>query len=178
MSRPALCQGLLSSADIPELSSRTTTLQARAESMTNRPGSVASRGSTLSKYHTVCKTSQVDEALFGSAKPGSKAKSKAQNVATFDSSVGSKAPEVVALSKGQLTKMMGPSPILTAAQSQELKKAAQEAKDKEREVSKARKARMLAMEEERKKQARSPYTCTCTFCLAPLTGLLKARKAR
>ena len=122
-------------------------------SMVNRPGSVASRGSAISKYHTVAKTSQVDESLFGSSKPGA-TKTRAQNVATFESTSSSKAPEVVALSQRQLTRMMGASPILTTAQAQELKKATQEQKDKEREGARARKARMLAMEAERKRQAR------------------------
>jgi hypothetical protein len=122
--------------------------------MASRPASVASRGSTLSKYHTVAKTSQVDESLFGSSKLQRNTKAHPQNVATIDNSTGTKQPEVVALSKGQLTKMMSASPILTASQAQELNKVAHEARDKERAKSNARKARMLALEQERKKQVR------------------------
>jgi hypothetical protein len=120
----------------------------------NRPGSVASGSNSSPKYHTVSRTSQVDESLFGSAKPGTKAMSRAQNIANFNdmSGAASKAPEVVAVSKSHLKRMMGASPVMTVAQMQELKHASQAAKDKDRAISKARKARMLAMEEDRKKQ--------------------------
>lgn len=63
-------------------------------------------------------------------------------------------PDVVTVSKGQLKRMMEPSPILTAAQVQALQTQQQEAKDKERAHSNARKARMLAMEEARKNKVR------------------------
>lgn len=114
--------------------------------------SVVSRANTSHKYQKVASTSQVDESLFGNTKPGQLTKGRKQNVASFDSRAGKRAPEVVTLSQSALNRMKGASPILTAGQVAELKKAAEAARDKDRAVSKARKERMLAMEAERKKQ--------------------------
>jgi hypothetical protein len=113
--------------------------------------SVASKGA--STYRTVAKTSQVDESLFGSGTKGKLAHLKNKD-RTLDAlgfkSFKNTAPDVVTVTKGQLKRMMAPSPILTAAQVQALQQQAQEAKDKERAHSNARKAKMLAMEEARK----------------------------
>jgi hypothetical protein len=122
--------------------------------MSQKAASVCSKGSI--SYRTVSSTSQVDESLFGSAKKkaghlhkrdmGKRASAISKKV------LGEQSPDVVTISKGQLSRMMQPSPIITAAQSQALRKEVQEAKEKERAESIARKNRMLAMEEERKKQ--------------------------
>lgn len=97
--------------------------------------------------------SDVDESLFGNSKPGGKPGATAQ-VETLEAtrSAGQAPPEVVTLTRGELHRMMGASPIISLPQAAALKKAAQLKKDEERRVSNARKARMLALEEERKKQ--------------------------
>ena len=118
--------------------------------------SVTSKSSRT--YRRVARTSQVDESLFGTATKG-KPGSLKQKQGSMDRGAGKKgnekpSPEVVTVSKGQLKRMMEPSPILTAAQVQALHQQQQEAKDKERAHSNARKAKMLAMEEARKNKVR------------------------
>ena len=122
--------------------------------MVERPASVVSQG-TSHKYHTVAKTSQVDESLFSSPRSAAASKGRAQNVATFEKSAPQQQQaEVVAVPRSQLSRMLGHSPVLTTAEAQELRKQAAEAKEQERTAAKERKARMLALEEERKKQVR------------------------
>lgn len=119
--------------------------------MAERAPSVVSKASTSSRYHTVSRSSRVDESLFGSKGTQQRPAARGSCVAEAQ-----KQPDVVTVSKTHLTRMMQGSPILTAAQVRERNAAAQAAKDKERAHSKARKDRMLALEEERKKQVRKP----------------------
>lgn len=118
--------------------------------------SIVSKGA--STYRTVAKMSQVDESLFGTPTKGklSHLKNKDINLDALGSKGAAQksAQDVVTLTKGQLKRMMGPSPILSAAQVQALQQEAQAAKDKERAHSNARKAKMLAMEEARKSKVR------------------------
>lgn len=114
--------------------------------------SVCSKSSAT--YRKVAKTSQVDESLFSSKTKGTKMSSQGANGALkgADAATSRAGPAVVSLNKEQLQRMLKPSPVLTLSQVNALKQEAQEARDKERAHSNARKARMLAMEEERKKQ--------------------------
>ena len=118
----------------------------------NRPTSQASR-STSAAYRAIAKTSEVDEALFGKAKP-SGSKWGNQNVEKLDKSppqATSRKPEVVTVTRAELHRMMDASPILSAKQIADGKRAQDEKHAKERAASNARKAHMLAMEAERKK---------------------------
>lgn len=122
--------------------------------MVVRPASKASRSSNTAGYRTVGKQSEVDESLFGNNKPGGKpgASSQVETLHTSPSRAPAQAaPETVTLTRGELHRMMGASPIVTLPQAAALKKAAQAKLDEERRVSNARKTRMLALEEERKK---------------------------
>lgn len=119
--------------------------------------SVTSKGSR--SYRRVARTSQVDESLFGTASKGKPGSLKQQKESSLDRRAGKtgkekSGSEVVTVSKEQLKRMMEPSPILTAAQVQAQQQQAQEARDKERAHSNARKAKMLAMEEARKNKVR------------------------
>lgn len=102
----------------------------------------------------MAKTSQVDDTLFGSKSIGAGAGVKGGNGALRGkgAAAGKAGPGVVTLSTDQIKRMLQPSPVLTLSQVNALKQEAQEVRDKEREHSNARKARMLAMEEERKKK--------------------------
>lgn len=116
--------------------------------------SVTSKSSRT--YKRVARTSQVDESLFGTTtrgKPGS-LKQKECSSRAGKKAMEKSSPDVVTVSKGQLKRMMEPSPILTAAQVQVLQQQAQTSNEKERAHSNARKARMLAMEEARKSKVR------------------------
>lgn len=128
--------------------------------------SVTSKSSRT--YRRVARTSHVDESLFGSAAKGKPGSLKLRKHTFLDRRVGKQGvdtsgSEVVTVSKSQLKRMMEPSPILTAAQLQALQQQAQEAKEKERAHSNARKARMLAMEEARKNKVgrQNPMTVFC-----------------
>jgi hypothetical protein len=103
-------------------------------------------------YKRVAATSQIDESLFG--RPAEKGCLQQQKQASLDrrasKGMDKSGQEVVTVTRGQLKRMMEPSPILTAAQLQALQLQAKEAKEKERADSNARKAKMLAMEEARK----------------------------
>lgn len=112
--------------------------------------SVCSKTST--SYRTVAKTSRVDESLFSSKTNGTKGHGKGSNGALKGKETAKAGPDVITLSKDQLQRMLKPSPVLTLSQVNALKQEAQEVRDKERAHSNARKARMLKMEEERKKQ--------------------------
>jgi hypothetical protein len=129
--------------------------------------SVASKGTFGAKYHTVSKASCADEALFGGKRTSTQA--GALRSGPLDDNAASS--DVVTISKGHLTRMMQDSPILTASQAREMKTQSQAAKDKERAHSKARKAKMLAMEEERKKQVRD--LCFCIRKKANVLTLFK-----
>eukprot|EP00892_Ulva_mutabilis_P000934 jgi/Ulvmu1/10841/UM007_0015.1 len=111
--------------------------------------SVCSKSSAT--YRTLAKTSQVDESLFSSKKSNTKKTAQGSNGA-LKSATERTGPAIVSLSKDQLHRMLKPSPVLTLSQANALKLEAQETRDAERAHSNARKARMLAMEEERKKQ--------------------------
>jgi hypothetical protein len=118
--------------------------------MVAQAASVASKGTFGAKYHTISKSSCADEALFGA-----KASKQAGSLRAGSLQDSKKNIDVVTISKGQLTRMMRESPILTASEVREMKTQSQAAKEKETSNSRARKAKMLAMEEERKKQVRA-----------------------
>lgn len=115
-------------------------------------GSVSSK--TGPTYRTISKTSRVDDSLFSSKSKGAKLHSESPNSKGKGSGsmAGKLSPGVVTINQEQIKRMLKPSPVLTVSQVNELKQEAQQQRDKEREHSNARKARMLAMEEERKKK--------------------------
>ena len=110
---------------------------------------------TSSSYRTVAKTSQVDDTLFSSKSARGKAGMKASGTLSgkgAGAAAGKSGAGVITINQDQIHRMLQPSPVLTLSQVNALKQGAQQARDKEREHSNARKARMLAMEEERKKK--------------------------
>jgi hypothetical protein len=64
-------------------------------------------------------------------------------------------PEVVTLTEGDLQRMLADAPIMTAEQASSMRHAAEERKEAERAAAKARKEKMLRLEEEARKQVRS-----------------------
>jgi hypothetical protein len=107
--------------------------------------------SESSSYRRVAKHSQVDEALFGS-KAAKASTTKSRHGAASNIKAGQMSSEVVALTKTELDRMLGKPSILSAAEVQALKQEAAETREKERATANARKARMLEMEEAKKKQ--------------------------
>lgn len=64
-------------------------------------------------------------------------------------------PEVVTLTEADLQRMLADAPIMTAEQVSSMRHAAEERKEAERAAAKARKEKMLRLEEEARKQVRS-----------------------
>ncbi|KAG2428584.1 hypothetical protein HYH02_014286 [Chlamydomonas schloesseri] len=102
------------------------------------------------------KQSYVDESLFGNSK-----RTGAAQVETLDSlkltaptrTISPKDRDVVTLTKGDLTRMLKASPIMTAEDVAAAKREAEAKREQLQAVSKARKEKMLKLEEEAKKQA-------------------------
>lgn len=67
-------------------------------------------------------------------------------------------PEVVTLNEGDLHRMLSDAPIMTAEQISSMKHAAEERKEQERAAARARKEKMLRLEEEARQQVDSPCT--------------------
>ncbi|PNH08697.1 Coiled-coil domain-containing protein 19, mitochondrial [Tetrabaena socialis] len=102
------------------------------------------------------KATFVDESLFGGSKP--------HKVDTLDTAsqlkltvpahtISSKDRDVVTLTKGDLTRMLKASPIMSAEEAAAAKREAEAKREQLQAVSKARKEKMMKLEEEAKKQA-------------------------
>ena len=121
--------------------------------MVSSQGSIGNRTGSSSRYKTVAKGSMVDESLFGNTRPGAKTASKSQ-VVTFDTTLGNLMihDDAVTISTRELARMKQGSNILSPEQVAKIRKAKQEAHEKEMAQSKLRKQQMLKLEEERKKR--------------------------
>jgi hypothetical protein len=71
-------------------------------------------------------------------------------------------PEVVTLTEGDLQRMLADAPIMTAEQVSSMRHAAEERKEAERAAAKARKEKMLRLQEEARKQVRSSTSASST----------------
>jgi hypothetical protein len=74
-------------------------------------------------------------------------------------------PEVVTLTESDLQRMLADAPIMTAEQVSSMRHAAEERKEAERAAAKARKEKMMRLEEEARKQVRNRPACTCRTIL-------------
>lgn len=120
----------------------------------SRPDSNGTNRSTRTGgYRRVAKDSFVDESLFGNTKPGPAAngKSKVETIRP-SATTATIATEVVTLRRTDLERMLKPSSIMTAEQIAVAKREADAKREQERAVSKARKEKMIKLEEEAKKQ--------------------------
>lgn len=108
------------------------------------------------------KASFVDESLFGNTKPSSRGGPVTSQVETLDRKTAPAgtmaAAEVTTLRKADLDRMLKASPIMTAEDKALAKKEAEARREQAQAVSKARKEKMLKLEEEAKKN--SPPTET------------------
>ena len=110
-----------------------------------------------SAYRTVRKESEVDEALFGNTKPGARPDPKGKSQVEMIHKEPSPAPfaldtDKVVLTSSDIRRMAGPSSVLSAEQVATLRKQAEADKEQVRAAANVRKAKMMKMEEERKKQ--------------------------
>ena len=110
-----------------------------------------------SAYRTVRKESEVDEALFGNTKPGARPAPKGKSQVEKIHKEPSPAPfaldtDKVVLTSSDIRRMAGPSSVLSAEQVATLRKQAEADKEQVRAAANVRKAKMMKMEEERKKQ--------------------------
>lgn len=119
----------------------------------SRPNSNGSTKSLRSGYRRVAKDSYVDETLFGNTKPGPAA-NKQSKFETFQQSAATATavPEVITLKRSDLERMLKPSVIMTAEEVAAAKREVEAKREQERAVSKARKEKMIKLEEEAKKQ--------------------------
>ncbi|GLC57608.1 Cilia- and flagella-associated protein 45 [Pleodorina starrii] len=103
------------------------------------------------------KATFVDESLFGSSKPQRTQKSGEEpgslKLTAATRTISPKDRDVVTLSRGDLTRMLKASPIMTAEDVAAAKREAEAKREQLQAVSKARKEKMLKLEEEAKKQA-------------------------
>ncbi|WIA11863.1 hypothetical protein OEZ85_011949 [Tetradesmus obliquus] len=134
-----------------------------------RAGSNASLGSARSNksstYRTVARDSYVDDSLFGNKSPSPSKDVKQQPQSPGATAKATKSmyrsalvkaerkPEVVTLTEADLQRMLADAPIMTAEQVSSMRHAAEERKEAERAAAKARKEKMLRLEEEARKQA-------------------------
>jgi hypothetical protein len=109
--------------------------------------------SETSSYRRVGKQSHVDESLFGKqGKHGNTSSTAQSSQALASTKPGQMSAEVVALTKSELNRMLSKPPVLSAAEAQALKQETVAAREKERAAANAHKARMLELEEAKKKQ--------------------------
>jgi hypothetical protein len=104
--------------------------------------STGSRGSRGPKYKTVQRNANVDESLFGAGgkKSGKNGKLKVET-------------DAVVIDRGELWRLRQNATVTTVADEEAKRKAAAAQKEKAQEAARARKAHMLALEEQRKKNA-------------------------
>eukprot|EP00798_Chlamydomonas_sp_ICE-L_P024210 gene24210-9809_t len=119
--------------------------------------------------HTGCgKAACVDKSLFGNTKLPSINRSASAEKSSPKMKCTILSPDSVTITQRDLERMLRPSPILTADQVATQKAAASAKKEAAQAVSKARKEKMMRLEEEAKK--RSPVSESDKICMSTDLG--------